>query len=192
MLESSQKWPTSCQKCERGDQFLIPKSQIFVKGGEIFESCGDSGFEILNRQPGGWTWMHKPESDHKRLNQKTPKNCLITASQSSNSVNTDPTGGNRPLRIFLRISPKIEKRQKLPHTSLPELKLRESGPDGGKSTLAHLLRCITQNQKMLKARFSDKIWFSVRSWFFCQKLDFLLKTGFVHKNHEKSWRNIRN
>merc|ERR1711884_743409 len=72
---------------------------------------------------------HEHPSDNFTQNQNTPNNFFTTASQSPNSVNTDPKGGNRPLRIFLAISPKIKKRRKLPHRSIPELQLREYGPE---------------------------------------------------------------
>ena len=47
-------------------------------------------------------------------------------------------------------TPKSKNAKKLPHNSLPELKLCEYGPDGGKSTLAHLFAYFTENRKTPK------------------------------------------
>ena len=55
-------------------------------------------------------------------------------------------------------SPQIKKRQKLPHKSLPELQLREYEPEGGKSTLAHLLATspkIKNRQKLPHQSFPE-------------------------------------
>merc|ERR1712242_546502 len=93
--------------------------------------------------------MGTPECTNPRAtkNAKITKhqNCLIKASQSSNSVNTNPKGGNRPLRIFLAISSKMKKTRKIDFLSKTGISRQEIG------------------------------FFCQKTGFFCQKLDFLDK-----------------
>merc|ERR1712218_258737 len=79
---------------------------------------------------------------------KNAKNCTKEAAQSSNPFHLNPKGGNRPSRIFLAHFPEIEKCQKLHQRSPPELKPLPFEPEGGKSTLAHLLGTFSRNRKI--------------------------------------------
>ena len=133
----------------------MPKSKTLFKNAKnCLRKASQSSNSVITNPKGGESTLVHLSGYFTQDAKTTKKNCLVEASQSSNSVNTGPKGGGgkSTLAHFLHTSPKIEKRQKLPHRSLPELKLREYGPEGGKSALAHLLAISPKIKKCQKQK----------------------------------------
>ena len=117
-----------------------------------------------------------------RERPKTPKsknvqNCLRTASQSSNSGNTDPKGGNRPLSISWHVSPEIKKRKKMIFPTKIGFLCRKTGiflPKSGFLKPKNGFFCPKLEFFCQKLDFSVKNWISVKSWIFQSKTGFFL------------------